>query len=73
MDSAIYWTEYAARTSNYSFQTPATRVPLYQYRSWDIIAVLGGILFAILYSLKTLISLVFKSDTQKDKRKIKTK
>ncbi|KAJ8720263.1 hypothetical protein PYW07_012306 [Mythimna separata] len=73
MDSAIYWTEFAARTSNYSFRTPASSVPLYQYRSWDIVAVLGGILFAILYSLKLTISLLTKSSTPQIKRKHKTK
>lgn len=73
MDSAVYWTEFAARTGNYSFRTPAGSVPLYQYRSWDIIAVLGSIIFAILYSLKTVISLLSKSKTKPVQRKIKTK
>ncbi|KAJ8719644.1 hypothetical protein PYW08_011819 [Mythimna loreyi] len=73
MDSAIYWTEFAARTSNYSFATPASSIPLYQYRSWDVIAVLGSILFAILYSVKQTISLLTKSKTQQNKRKLKKK
>nr|XP_049700701.1 uncharacterized protein LOC110384519 [Helicoverpa armigera] len=69
MDSAIYWTEYTARTANYSFGTPAAKLPIYIFRSWDIIAVLGTICLAILISLKLVITFLYKKLTQKPKIK----
>lgn len=39
LETAIFWTEFAARYSNFTFRTAAADVPTYQYANLDIIAV----------------------------------
>ncbi|XP_026730403.1 UDP-glucuronosyltransferase 2A3-like [Trichoplusia ni] len=70
MDSAIYWTEFAARSKKYTFRSPASTVPLYQYLYLDVFAVLGGLLFVIINILKTIIPMLFQN-SQKTKLKSK--
>lgn len=36
MDTAVYWTEYAARNANFTFRSAAADVPLYQYLNLDV-------------------------------------
>ncbi|CAG4945780.1 unnamed protein product [Parnassius apollo] len=40
MESAVYWTEFAARYHNFTFRTPAADVPFYQYMLLDIFFIL---------------------------------
>lgn len=39
LETAIFWTEFAARHSNFTFRSAAADVPAYQYANLDIIAV----------------------------------
>lgn len=59
MDTAIYWTEFAARNGNFTFRTRAADVPLYQYLCLDIVLVLGFIGFISLYTVKKVLSKMF--------------
>ncbi|XP_075976669.1 UDP-glycosyltransferase UGT5-like [Anticarsia gemmatalis] len=56
MDTAIYWTEYAARNKNFTFRSPATTVPMYQYLYLDIFATVTVFVVGILYVLKQILS-----------------
>lgn len=71
MESAIYWTEFAGRTSNYTFKTPASSVPFYQYIYLDVIAVLGGITLLTLSLVKIVFSLLKTKPHQTKKMKTK--
>ncbi|KAI5644504.1 UDP-glucoronosyl and UDP-glucosyl transferase domain-containing protein [Phthorimaea operculella] len=53
LETAVFWTEFAARHPNMTFRTPAADVPFYQYYCLDIAAVFIGILggFVFLISL----------------------
>ncbi|CAH2090412.1 unnamed protein product [Euphydryas editha] len=70
MDSAIYWTEYAARHNNFTFRSAAADVPLYQYLCLDVIVVLIVLFVAFAAIIKTLVSflLLRKSSVTKDKK-----
>lgn len=61
MDSAIFWTEFAARNSHLTFRSPAADVPLYQYFNLDIIAIFTVILL-VLFKIVTL--MFSKKNTQ---------
>lgn len=39
LETAVFWTEFAARHANFTFRTAAADVPTYQYVNLDIIAV----------------------------------
>lgn len=67
MDTAIYWTEYAARYSNLTFRTAAADLPFYEYHNLDIIAVCVILLLSIGYSFKLIIFKLCCSKTKKDK------
>ncbi|XP_072949917.1 uncharacterized protein [Epargyreus clarus] len=56
MDSAIFWTEFAARYQNFTFRAPSANVPLYQYLCLDVIAILTCIILVLAYVIKYLIS-----------------
>ncbi|CAH2041366.1 unnamed protein product, partial [Iphiclides podalirius] len=43
MDSAVHWTEFAARHRNFTFRSPAADVPVYQYLCLDVLFVLFGV------------------------------
>lgn len=55
LDTAIYWTEFAARHSNFTFRAAAADTPLYQHFYLDII----GVLFISLYVITKVLSLLF--------------
>lgn len=54
MDSAVYWTEYAARHKNINLKSSAIGVPLYKYAGLDVLAVLLGLLLGFAVLLKSL-------------------
>ncbi|CAG9788161.1 unnamed protein product [Diatraea saccharalis] len=58
MDSAIYWTEYAARNRNFTFRSAAANVPTVQYLCLDVILFLLGVILVIAYTFKYVISLI---------------
>ncbi|XP_037293501.1 UDP-glucosyltransferase 2-like [Manduca sexta] len=58
MDSAIYWTEFAAKYRNLTFRSPSADVPLYQYMYIDVILVLGSILITMFFVARTLLKLI---------------
>ncbi|XP_041981119.1 UDP-glycosyltransferase UGT5-like [Aricia agestis] len=60
MDTAIYWTEYAA-THNVTVKAPATTVPLYQYYNLDILGTLLLLLLILAYIVIRIIVLVISS------------
>lgn len=47
MDTAIFWTEYAARHSNFTFRTAAADVPTYQYLNLDVALIFTAIALCI--------------------------
>ncbi|XP_072931510.1 UDP-glucosyltransferase 2-like [Epargyreus clarus] len=70
MDSAIFWTEFAAR-HNFTYKSRSAEVPLYQYLCLDAYAVLLLILMISVFSIKCLVSLVLnrlKVGNMKSKR-----
>ncbi|XP_063385073.1 UDP-glucosyltransferase 2-like [Cydia fagiglandana] len=54
LDTAIYWTEYAARHRNFTFRAAAADTPLYQHFYLDII----GVLVISLYVIAKVFSLL---------------
>nr|XP_034832886.1 UDP-glucuronosyltransferase 2B1-like [Maniola hyperantus] len=56
MDSAIYWTEFAARYKNFTFRAAAADVPLNQYLCLDVLGVFVLIFLGITFALKCLFS-----------------
>ncbi|XP_041981121.1 UDP-glycosyltransferase UGT5-like isoform X2 [Aricia agestis] len=59
METAIFWTEFAARHPNHTFRAPAADVPLYQYLNLDILLVFIVFAFTVFLGFKYLISVVF--------------
>ncbi|KAM3961542.1 UDP-glucosyltransferase 2-like [Aphomia sociella] len=58
MDSAIFWTEFAARNANLTLRSPAVNVPYYEYYCLDVLAVLFVVALVSIYVIKLLISLL---------------
>ncbi|XP_045499747.1 UDP-glucosyltransferase 2-like [Colias croceus] len=71
MDSAIYWTEFAARYSNFTFKNPSVNVPLYQYYGLDVLSFLIVCTIIYLFIVVKIFSCLCL--TKKSKRKIKKK
>lgn len=75
IDTAIYWTEFVGRHKNFTFNTAAAYVPMYQYLGLDILIVIITLLGLVFYSIKITIAAFCKSKTikvtlkQKSKRK----
>ncbi|XP_038212967.1 UDP-glycosyltransferase UGT5-like [Zerene cesonia] len=61
MDSAIYWTEAAARYSNFTFQNPSVKVPLYQYYGLDVLSFLVASSIIYLFIIFKIFSCLCKS------------
>ncbi|CAG4945804.1 unnamed protein product [Parnassius apollo] len=53
METAVHWTEFAARYQNFTFRSAAADVPLYQYLCLDILCVLLGIPAVIMLIILT--------------------
>ncbi|CAG4945800.1 unnamed protein product [Parnassius apollo] len=53
METAVHWTEFAARYPNFTFRSAAADVPLYQYLCLDILCVLLGIPAVIMLIILT--------------------
>lgn len=68
LKTAVFWTEFAARHSNFTFRTAAADVPFYQYTNLDIIVVFVTIftLISILY-YQIITKFFVKSNTDKIK------
>ncbi|CAH2090413.1 unnamed protein product [Euphydryas editha] len=60
MDSAVFWTEFAARHHNLTFRSPTINVPLYQYFCLDVLFVLFLLFVGIIIGLKYLFSFLVK-------------
>ncbi|KAM3961543.1 UDP-glycosyltransferase UGT5-like [Aphomia sociella] len=58
MDTAIFWTEFAARNANLTLRSPAVDVPYYQYYCLDVLTVLVAFTLIFIYVIKLLISLL---------------
>ncbi|KAJ0176088.1 hypothetical protein K1T71_008262 [Dendrolimus kikuchii] len=56
MDTAIYWTEYAARYRNITFRVRAADVPFYQYLYLDVISTFSVFIIVIFLVSKVLFS-----------------
>ncbi|CAH2248038.1 jg12742 [Pararge aegeria aegeria] len=61
MDSAIFWTEFAARHRNFTFRAAAADVSYIQYFCLDILAIFILILLLFIFILKSLFSNTKKS------------
>lgn len=59
LDTAVYWTEFAARYPNQTFRTPAADVPYYQYYSLDLLIFAAILIISPILILKYFIALVF--------------
>ncbi|XP_047534233.1 UDP-glucosyltransferase 2-like [Vanessa atalanta] len=55
LDTAIYWTEYAARYPNMTFRSAAADVPSYQYYNLDVIGVFAIALLSTIYIFKGIV------------------
>ena len=77
MDTAVYWTEYAAKHPSFTFRTAAADVPCYQYMNLDVAAVLLVIFSIYIALLGALLKKccrskkVSKTTTKTDKKKSK--
>ncbi|CAH0686208.1 unnamed protein product [Spodoptera exigua] len=56
MDTAVYWTEFAAKHPNFTFRTAAADVPFYQYINLDVAAVLITIFILNIVALRIVIN-----------------
>ncbi|XP_030023418.2 UDP-glucosyltransferase 2 [Manduca sexta] len=65
LDTAIYWTEYAARHPNFTFRTTAADTPYYQFIQLDVYVIFAAILAIIYIIFKALIYLCCGSKTKK--------
>ncbi|CAG9788158.1 unnamed protein product [Diatraea saccharalis] len=54
LDTAVYWTEYAARNSNFTFRSLAADVPLYQFYHIDVAFVFISIFGIVITACKLL-------------------
>ncbi|XP_050344522.1 UDP-glucosyltransferase 2-like [Nymphalis io] len=55
LDTAIYWTEFAARYPNMTFRTAAADIPCYQYYNLDVIGIFAMALLLTIYMLKCIV------------------
>ncbi|KAJ8719643.1 hypothetical protein PYW08_011818 [Mythimna loreyi] len=55
MDTAVYWTEYAAKHPNFTFRAAAADVPFYQYINLDVALVLIAMFSIYLLLLRAII------------------
>lgn len=74
LETAVFWTEFAARHSNFTFRTAAANIPTYQYANLDIIAVFLVLAVILIIFIKivclrrSVFKEVFKSKGKKPKR-----
>ncbi|CAK1582730.1 unnamed protein product [Parnassius mnemosyne] len=68
MESAVHWTEFAARYQNFTFRSAAADVPFYQYLCLDIFCILLGIPAAIICIILTCL-LNYKIKSKKKSKK----
>ncbi|CAG4945820.1 unnamed protein product [Parnassius apollo] len=73
LDTAIYWTEFAARYSNFTFRAAAADVPWYQYINLDVALVYITLLLLILAGFKALLSICCLRKTKEISRSKKIK
>ncbi|CAH0625489.1 unnamed protein product [Chrysodeixis includens] len=67
IDTAVYWTEFAARHSNFTFRAATADVPFYQYIMLDVYAVLILIFISIVALVKAALKLCRKSKSNNTK------
>ncbi|KAM3961541.1 UDP-glucosyltransferase 2-like [Aphomia sociella] len=72
LDTAVFWTEYVARNSNFTFRTAAADVPLHQYLNLDIACVFITIFILTISVFKVIAStFCLKKKTVNEKKKSK--
>ncbi|KAG6441099.1 UDP-glycosyltransferase [Manduca sexta] len=69
MDSAIFWTEYAAQHKNFTYRSRSADVPFYQYLYLDVLVILLSFVFVVLIILKTVLFAVMKCIQKSNKNK----
>nr|AEW43135.1 UDP-glycosyltransferase UGT42B2 [Helicoverpa armigera] len=57
LDTAVYWTEFAAKYPNFNFRTAAADVPFYQYINLDVAAVFITIISIIFIVLRSALKI----------------
>nr|ASX93996.1 UDP-glycosyltransferase UGT42D1 [Zygaena filipendulae] len=65
LDTAVFWTEFAARNTNFTFRSAAADVPFYQYMFLDIGCLVMISLLGIIFSIKTIISFCIRKNSLK--------
>lgn len=73
LDTAIYWTEFAAKYPNYTYRTPAADVPRYQYYSLDVLGVLAIVGISVAYVIKLVLTLMCGKSKKNDVQSVKNK
>ncbi|CAH2248040.1 jg12743 [Pararge aegeria aegeria] len=74
LESAVYWTEFAARYPNLNFTAAAAKVPCYQYYNLDVIAVFIVLFLIVIYGSKRILLLCCrKAPTQEQSIRNKSK
>ncbi|KPJ20034.1 UDP-glucuronosyltransferase 2B15 [Papilio machaon] len=73
MDTAIHWTEFAAKYPTLTFRSPAADVPLYQYLCLDIIFILSIIPITVICVVAIIYKTYFKSKSKQKSIKKKDK
>lgn len=79
LDTAIHWTEFAAKHPSFTYRTPAADVPFYQYINLDVALVLIAIFSVNVVLLGALIKICCgskkttktKANTKTEKKKTK--
>ncbi|KAL4715802.1 hypothetical protein ACJJTC_006381 [Scirpophaga incertulas] len=64
MDTVVYWTEYAARSTNHTFRTAAADVPFYQYIYLDVTCIFVIFLVVNILIIKFFLFLCRRSNKQ---------
>ncbi|XP_045774021.1 UDP-glucosyltransferase 2-like [Maniola jurtina] len=74
LNSAVYWTEFAARYPNFTFTAAAAKVPCYQYYNLDVVATFILLFLVLIYCSKRILSLCCrKAQTQEQSNRSKNK
>lgn len=65
MDSAVYWTEYAAQHKNITFKSAAVDTPFYQILGLDIFLALSAMLISLVVLVKSFLPTKIKEQSKK--------
>ncbi|XP_045486821.1 UDP-glycosyltransferase UGT5-like [Pieris rapae] len=71
INTAIHWTEFAARYPNFTYTSPIIDIAMYQYLCLDVMLIICVLFISLLYIMKCLF-IVWKKSRKSPNTKIKT-